>query len=361
MLTLKNNSCQIGGRLVDARKLKVLSAVVEEYIRTGEPVGSKTISRLPEITVSAATIRNDMAVLEELGYLEQPHTSAGRIPTYSGYRLYIDKTMTQQTLPPEEIARLDAMLGNESNLTEELLIQNATTALADITKCATVVSNFAPKYSVISKVEVIPTGKRVYVVLLITSNGTIKNKSCRLEFDLTQEHMNFFRNFMEENLEGVSVSELSDERLEQLITAIGTYMMTLTPLVQGICEMSKDLQQNKIYVSGEQNLLCYHELDTTEVVQFISHKNELKGLLDDSFSGVKVVFGEEGDKFVIGNSSMIVSKYQKGKNEVGSLGIIGPMRLNYSKIIPYIEYFTQRLTNMFSEEDTESSEQETKL
>ena len=337
--------------IVDARKRRILSAVVDLDIRTGEPVGSKTISQLPDIHVSAATVRNDMAVLEELGYLEQPHTSAGRVPTFNGYRLYIEEISAEGTLPQEERDRLDEMLGDESQLTEDLILQSATTALSQITKCATVVSNFAPKYSVISKVDVIPTGKRMYVVLLITSDGKIKNRACRLQFDLTHEHMDFFKHFMEENLEGVSVSDLSEEKLEQMITAMGTYMMTLSPLVQGICEMSKDLQQNELYMTGEQNLFSCDDLDKAEVAKFMMHKQELSGLLDDSFQGIKVMFGEEGNDFVIGNSSMIVSKYQKGDHTAGSLGVIGPMRLNYAKVIPYIEYFTEKISHLISEDD----------
>lgn len=337
--------------IVDARKRRILSAVVDLYIRNGEPVGSKTISQLPDIHVSAATVRNDMAVLEELGYLEQPHTSAGRVPTFNGYRMYIEEISAEGTLPQEERDRLDEMLGDESQLTEDLILQSATTALSQITKCATVVSNFAPKYSVISKVDVIPTGKRMYVVLLITSDGKIKNRACRLQFDLTHEHMDFFKHFMEENLEGVSVSDLSEEKLEQMITAMGTYMMTLSPLVQGICEMSKDLQQNELYMTGEQNLFSCDDLDKAEVAKFMMHKQELSGLLDDSFQGIKVMFGEEGNDFVIGNSSMIVSKYQKGDHTAGSLGVIGPMRLNYAKVIPYIEYFTEKISHLISDDD----------
>ena len=337
--------------IVDARKRRILSAVVDLYIRTGEPVGSKTISQLPDIHVPAATVRNDMAVLEELGYLEQPHTSAGRVPTFNGYRMYIEEISAEGTLPQEERDRLDEMLGDESQLTEDLILQSATTALSQITKCATVVSNFAPKYSVISKVDVIPTGKRMYVVLLITSDGKIKNRACRLQFDLTHEHMDFFKHFMEENLEGVSVSDLSEEKLEQMITAMGTYMMTLSPLVQGICEMSKDLQQNELYMTGEQNLFSCDDLDKAEVAKFMMHKQELSGLLDDSFQGIKVMFGEEGNDFVIGNSSMIVSKYQKGDDTAGSLGVIGPMRLNYAKVIPYIEYFTEKISHLISDDD----------
>ena len=252
---------------MDARKRKILSAVVDLYIRTGEPVGSKTISQLPDITVSAATVRNDMAVLEELGYLEQPHASAGRVPTFSGYRMYIEEIGADTCLPEEERERLDEMLGDESQLTEDLILQSATTALSQITKCATVVSNLAPKYSVITKVDVVPTGKRMYVVLLITSDGKIKNRACRLQFDLTHEHMEFFKHFMEENLEGVSVADLSEEKMDQMVTALGTYMMTLSPLVQGICEMSKDLQKNELYVSGEQNLFSCEELDKAEVAK----------------------------------------------------------------------------------------------
>ena len=176
---------------MDDRKLKILAAVVDEYVRTGEPVGSKLISQLDNIKVSAATIRNDMAALEQMGYLEQPHTSAGRVPTFAGYRLYIDELMTLPDLTDAEKLRLDEMLGDKDT-PEELLVQNAAAALTEITQCAAVVTNSAPRFSVISKVEVIPTGKRLYVILLITSNGSIKNKACRLEFDLSHEQLDFF-------------------------------------------------------------------------------------------------------------------------------------------------------------------------
>lgn len=343
---------------MDERKLRILAAVVDEYILTGEPVGSKAISKRPDINVSSATIRNDMAMLEQLGYLEQPHTSAGRIPTFNGYRLYIDKLMTAQELSDDERNRLDEMLGSREHLTEESIIQSATEALAELTQCAAVVANTAPKFSVISKVDVIPTGKRLYVILLITSNGTIKNKVCRLKFDLDHEQLEFFNKYIEENLEGVSVEDLSDETLNQLITAMGTYTMTLSPLIQSIYELSKDLNSNELHISGEKNLLTCDDLDKMEIVSFIERKNEFAELLNDSFSGVQVMFGKEQNNFVIGNSSMIVSKYRKGEKNAGSLGIIGPMRLNYAKIIPYIEYFTQKITDLISENDEDDSQTE---
>lgn len=334
---------------MDDRKLKILAAVIDEYVLTGEPVGSKTIASLPDIKVSAATVRNDMAALEQMGYLEQPHTSAGRVPTFSGYRLYIDRIMTHSKLPDEEVERLDNMLEEKGVLTEELIIESATTALAELTKCAAVASNSAPEFSVISKVEVIPTGRRLYVILLITSNGSIKNKACRLEFDLTNEQLEFFTNYVQENLMGVSVSELSDEMLSKLVEALGAYMLTLSPLVQGIYELSQGLLRKELTVSGTKNLLSCGELDTMDIVKFMDHHDELEKLMNDSFSGIHVMFSAENDGFVIGNSSMIVSNYQKGSKKAGSLGVIGPMRLDYAKIIPYIEYFTQKITDLISE------------
>ncbi len=344
---------------INERKLKILAAVVEFYVRTGEPVGSKMIASLPEIHVSAATVRNDMAVLEQLGYLEQPHTSAGRVPTIQGYRLYIEKLMSPADLPEEERERLDHMLGvneNGNQMSEELLIQNATTALAELTKCAAVVSDFSPQFSVISKVEVIPTGKRVYVILLITSGGSIKNKACRLEFDLTREQLSWFSGYLSEHLEGISVSELSDELMENLTAAMTAYMMSLSPLVQGVFELYRDLRQHALLCKGEKHLFSYEDLDKMEIVRFIEHKDELIQLMDDSFSGIRVVFGKDRENFVIGNSSMIVSKYRKGGKNVGSLGVIGPMRLDYAKVIPYIAYFSQKITDLISEQSEQSKQ-----
>lgn len=336
--------------MLDERKLKILGAVVDEYIVTGEPVGSKVIAQLPDINVSSATIRNDMAMLEQLGYLEQPHTSAGRIPTFSGYRLYIEQIMNHQSLSDDEKEMLDAML-DTSTPTEEALMQSASYALAELTKCASVAANLSPKYSVITKVEVIPTGKRLYVLLLITSSGSIKNKVCRLEFDLTEEQLEFFSSYMAENLQGVSIESISEEMMQNLVVAMGTYMMTLSPLIQAIYDLSKDMKSNELMVSGEKNLLSCNEFDKNEIISFFEHKNEMAQLLDESFSGIQVMFGQEDGKFVIGNSSMIASKVKKGDKTAGSLGIIGPMRLDYAKIIPYIEYFTEKISDIISEDD----------
>ncbi|MGN0665244.1 MAG: heat-inducible transcriptional repressor HrcA [Huintestinicola sp.] len=337
---------------LDDRKLRILAAVIDEYIVTGEPVGSKVIASMPGIKVSPATIRNDMALLEQLGYLEQPHTSAGRIPTYSGYKLYIEHLMPERSLSDDEKDMLDSILDIEVP-TEDALIENASKALAEITHCAAVVSNMAPQFSVITKVDAIPTGKRMYVLLMITSSGNIQNKVCRLEFDLTEEQLSFFNEFMTQNLSGVSVDSLSEDMIEKLTEAMGAYMMTLTPLMKGVCELAKSFMHSDVHVSGEKNLLARQDIDAAEILSFLEKKNEFSGLLDSSFSNLQVMFSAENGNAVISNSSMIVSKIRKGNKTAGSLGLIGPMRLDYAKIIPYIEYLTDRISELITGEEDE--------
>lgn len=337
---------------MDDRKLRILTAVVDEYIMTGEPVGSKVI--MSHVKASSATIRNEMAELEKQGYLEQPHTSAGRVPTYKGYRLYVDSLMQQDPLTEDEKKLLDDMLPQDY-LTEKDLVETASLALAELTKCATVVANSTPKFSLISKVEVIPTGKRMYVILMITSNGEIKNKVCRLEFDLTHEQLEFFDNFVKENLNGVPLSELSDDYISKLTEAMGAYMMTLSPLVLELLNMSREMD-NDITLNGQKNLLTCKDFDQGEIITFLDNQRELRNFIDDTFSGLNIMFSPEKDGFFIHNSSMITSPFSKDGKTAGTLGLLGPMRIDYAKFIPYLEYFTGRISDMLTQREEDEEE-----
>ncbi len=338
---------------MDSRKLKILTAVVDEYIVSGEPVGSKAI--MSHVKASSATIRNEMAELEKQGYLEQPHTSAGRIPTYNGFRLYVDSLMEKNQLSDDEKRRLDAMLP-ESAQSEEELVKSASLALAELTKCAAVVANSMPKFSLITKVEVIPAGKRMYVILMITSNGTIKNKVCRLEFDISDEQLEFFDSYLRSNLEGIPIDEITEELFDNIKTAMGTYMMSLAPLVSGLLQLSMEFTAQEVSVSGASNLLTCKDFNQNEIISFLDNQKELTAFINDSFSGLQVMFSKENDSFVIHNSSMITAPFKKGGRNAGTLGLIGPMRIDYAKFIPYLEYFSQRITDLLSENDGDSAE-----
>ncbi len=338
---------------MEDRALKILETIVDEYIRTGEPIGSKAIQELLDIQVSSATIRNEMAALEHLGYLEHPHTSAGRVPTYKGLRLYIEKLASGE-LHEEDKRIIDNMFENSEELPDDVIIENATRALADFTKCAIISTNEASKFSVISKVEVIPTGRRMYVIIMVTSGGSIKNRVCRLSFDLTEEQMSFFQRFVNENLKGVSLEDVSEEYMKNLSAALGSYVISLSPLLKGLADLSADMMSDKVRIEGEENLIECPELKGTEIAAALRQKDEFTRFFDNTFSGINVLFGKEDDTFVISNSSMISGSFNKDGEKAGNLGIIGPMRLEYKKIIPYIEYFTNKLTKLLSESEEDS-------
>lgn len=334
---------------MDTRAMKILSAIVDEYIRTGEPVGSKALALREDISVSSATIRNTMAALEQEGFLDHPHTSAGRVPTFKGFRFYIDNLMSPEPIQPEEITALDRLLA--SGATDEAIIESASTALAEITKCATFSTNHVSKFSVITKVDVIPTGRRMYVLLLIASNGSIKNRVCRMEFDMTDEMMANFTGFLNEHLRGVNLDTMSEEYMTELSAALGSYMMSLSPLLHAVYEMSEEMLRESVEVKGESNLLSCGEFPLEDVMKFLSQKTELSGLLDSALSGINVRFGAESGTFAISNSTLVSASYYKDGKPAGTLGIIGPMRLDYRKVIPYIEYLSNKITRMLSEED----------
>ena len=328
----------------EERQLKILELVVDSFIKTGEPIGSATLATLLGNAVSSATIRNDMAALERMGFLEQPHTSAGRVPTYLGYRVYINHLMKPEPLSDEEKHRIDAMVGQHP-VSATALLDNALTALAEVTGYAAVNTSNLPHFSVITKVEVVPAGYHLYALLLITSTGDVRNKICRLEFDLSNDQLAFFENLVSNELLGVTVEQLSPEMIQQLALALGSYALSLSPLLYAVYELSDEISQRHVEMRGEGNLLRYSDFDANELIAFLNTKNEISKILSSAFDGIRVVFGKEEETFSITNSSLIFSKYG-ASHSAGSFGILGPIRLDYAKVIPYMEYFSHSISEM---------------
>lgn len=332
----------------DKRRLTVLGTVVTEYIKSGEPVGSNLVSQHLNVSVSSATVRSDMAQLERDGFLVQPHTSAGRVPTQLGYRYYIDNLMKPTPLTQKEKLLIDSLLGKRGLQTADAVIDNAVTVMADLTELTVATHYNVPFFSIIARVEVIPAGRRLYALLIITTAGTIKNKVCRFEFDLSYEQLAFFAQFINENLTGINVDSLTPAMLQNLAMALGTYMMSLSPLLNAVYELGEEIINGGINLKGEQRLLSCNCLRGDEVAQLLSHKNQLDKLLNTAFDGISVVFGEENESFAITNSSMIVSPYKVMGQNCGAFGVIGPARIDYAKVIPHIEYISSNVTKLIT-------------
>ncbi len=330
------------------RKFLILKSVVERYIKTGEPVGSKSIAEELDMVVSSATIRNDMALLEKLGYLEQPHTSAGRIPSYRGYRFYISHLMQKVNVLEEEKAKIEQKLVR-GNLNPKIVISNAMDLLADLTGCVVISRSEQMSFAVITRVEVIPTGRRLYALLMFTSNGAVENRVCRLEFDLSHEQIEYFVNFIKANITGLRVEDLTDEKVLELGVALGSYMVGLAPLLYGVYDITNQLRKKSVEIKNESSLFVRSDFQNPDVATLLNRKDELEAVLDKAFNGVSVIFGDEDENFVITNSSLILSSYNQGDRLAGSFGVLGPLRIDYKKIIPYVEYLTDTVTRLMTE------------
>ena len=342
-------------KALDARKLEILKLVVNRYIRTGEPVGSKTVAETLEHAVSPATIRNDMAVLEQLGYLEQPHTSAGRIPSYRGYRFYIANLMTRQPLSEYDRRGIEETL-LQGDLNSRTLIANAAGLLAQITECAVVSAADRGDFSVITRIDLVPAGRRLYALLLITSRGAVENRVCRLDFELSDEQLRFFVSFIRQNLAGTRVEQMTSERLVELGVALGPSAAAYAPLLYGVYDIARKLRQQRLEVTNESGLLAREDFREESIRGFLEARKKLGFLLNRMDEGTHVIFGDESEDFAVSNSSMIIASYSRGGRRAGSFGVIGPLRLDYSRIIPYIEYLSDTVSRLITEQYDERKE-----
>jgi heat shock gene repressor HrcA len=335
------------------RKLEILALICDEYIRTGEPIGSKAIAE--KLDISSATVRNDFVGLTELGYLEQPHTSAGRVPTHQGFRLYINQLLRPKPLTAKEKKTIDDRL-KQVNFAGQADLETALEVLSDVTGLAAVGEMNGQNFSVITKAEVIPAGHRMYVLLVVTSGGDAKNKVCRLEFDITDEQLSAFAEIVRHEIVGKDAAELDDETISKIALSLTGYMASLSPLLYAVRDIGGEFVNRSAKLSGETKLLAFPGVDGGELVNFVRHTDAIKGILENAFDNVNVLFGSEGDTFTVTNSSMLTRKY-KG----AALGVIGPMRIDYAKAIAYMDYFSKSIERMISDNmERNDDEQEEK-
>ena len=334
----------------DERKQKILAAIVETYIKTGEPVASKTLAQLLDFSVSPATIRNEMAALFEMGYLEQPYTSAGRIPSHLGYRIYVDQLMHCQPLSEEEQREIDALF-NVRDPDPDRLLEDAAEALADYTKCATVSTTITPKTVQVKRVEIVPAGARTVVVLVIATNGVIKNKVCRVDFGLTTEIVEFLNQFCNGRLVGKSVSDISQWYINSIAVTLGDYSTLFVPVLATVYELCREINEGQFYTSGSVNLLGYKEFSdiARDLLLTMNNREQLLGVLASKSDAVFITIGKENPQSELADTSVVVTRYKIGEQNSGAIGVIGPVRMDYAKIIPHIEYFSKTLGKLLAE------------
>ena len=335
---------------LDERKKQILQAIVENYIDHAEPVGSRTIAKNSELNLSAATIRNEMGDLEELGLLVQPHTSAGRVPSQMGYRYYVDSLMRRYRVTAGELSEMRrAIMLKVKELDETLKTLSA--AFSGITNMPTLAAMPVLEYGVIRGIKVVGVDSCTIMVIISADSGVIKNKLLRLKTEVSDDFLRELNTILNRNLAGLTLSEINLSNVIEVQNAVGDNLEILTSVLELVHEAISEIDNQEIILEGANNILRFPEYNDIEKVKEIfdlfEDREYLTGVISSIPKGdrVKIIIGEESNVPRLRENSIVLSTYKLGENMAGVIGIIGPVRMDYSKAVSKLEIFSGQIEN----------------
>ena len=341
------------GALSDRKKL-ILKAIVEAHIAGGEPVGSKYIVENRQLSCSSATIRNEMSELEEMGYLEKPHTSAGRVPSEMGYRFYVDTLVQHYAMTANEISEINHVLKSKMNELDQIL-ETATKLASNMTNY----TGFAvkPKFASlsISKFEAIEIDTFRILLVMITSGGNVKTRKISLSCEVSFELLEKINGVLNRNLSGLSNYEITLPILMKLEDEMGEDAAVIRPIIKVIYDTMSEVEDGELRISGLNRLLQYPEFSDSEkfgqLLTAIEKKEDILNLVsgDTSDDDVNVIIGSESSVNVMNNSSVIYKPIKKNGHTVGAIGVIGPLRMDYAKVLATVEELGENIANIIDE------------
>lgn len=334
------------------RKMKILQAIVRNYLESGEPVGSRTISKYTDLNLSSATIRNEMADLEEMGYIIQPHTSAGRIPSDAGYRLYVDAMMEEKTKEVEELK--ENLLEKEERL-DQLLKQTAR-LLATNTNYATMVSAPSIHRNKLKLIQLSKVNGDQLLAVIVVEGNVIKNSLIDVTEELTDETILKLNILLNTHLNGLSIEEINLAMITAIKQQAGIHSDIVSEVIDAVANAIHEEEDLEIYTSGTKNILKYPELSdgqmASEIVGTFEEKhalNELvvKTLADESSTGIQVYIGNESSVDSMKDCSIVTATYDLGEGMKGTIGIIGPKRMDYDKVVDNLKGVMHQLDSIY--------------
>ena len=335
---------------LNERKRKILQAIIDEYIGTAEPVGSRAISKKQNLGLSSATIRNEMADLEEMGYITQPHTSSGRVPSDAGYRFYVNQLMQRYQLGMEEIARLQNELEEKVNQLEKIIRRAGliTSALTDYTTVVTAPSQSDEK---INKIDLVSIGARKVMLIVVTHR--VRNQI--MTADIDAQTCIKLAEILNRNLCGLSGDEITFEKIkaleEEIRIRLDIHTKVLINIMNFVYETITAPEDTEIYVNNTKSILKYPEYrdvdKAREMMNFLEDKENLKKLIGSSNEdGISAKIGTENNLEVLNDCSLVTVNYSLGEKVVGKLGVIGPKRMNYAKVFASLDLISNEIDRL---------------
>ncbi len=338
---------------LDERKQKILQAIIRNYMETGEPVGSRTISKYSDLSLSSATIRNEMSDLEEMGYIVQPHTSAGRIPSDKGYRLYVDHILAEKD---QEVQELKELMLERTDKMEQMLKQ-VVRVLAANTNYATMVS--APAYHR-NKLKFVQLSKvnstQILAVIMIEGN-IVRNKVIDVTEELDQETVLKLNILLNSVLNGLTIEEINLAMIQNLKEQAGIHSELVGSVIDAVAEVIHSEDEVEIYTSGATNIFRYPELSdngkASELISTFEEKQQLADLVNQTLEnsdsrGIQVYIGQETPVQAMKDCSVVTATYELGEGLQGTIGIIGPKRMDYKNVLNTLKTLTEQLDEIYN-------------
>jgi heat-inducible transcriptional repressor len=341
---------------MDERKTKILQAVIRNYLETGEPVGSRTISKYTDLNLSSATIRNEMADLEEMGYIFQPHTSAGRIPSDKGYRFYVDTMMEDRE---REITETKDMLVERQDKLETMLKQVAK-LLAQNTQYATMVSAPQTHRNKLKFIQLSRVDRDQILAVIVVEGNVIKNRILSVEEELSDETLLKLNILLNTHLNGLSMDEINLGMISAMKQQAGIHSDLVSGVIDAVADAIRADEDLEIYTSGTNNIFKYPELadqqKASELINTFEEKQLLTGLVEDVLSdedntGIQVYIGDETPVQSMKDCSVVTATYELGEGMRGTIGIIGPKRMDYDKVVGTLKSIRSQLDVLYRDDD----------
>ena len=350
--------------VLSERKKRILKAIVDAHIVDGEPVGSKYVMQDEHLNCSAATIRNEMAELEALGYLEQPHTSAGRVPSELGYRFYVDSLIESYAMTTHEITEINKVLKSKMNELDQILL-TASKLAGNMTNYTSFLIKPRASSVRIRRFDVVYVDRHSLLLILISDGGNVLTKRLSFEITVTQMNADDLRALLNQHLAGLTANEITLPIIMDVESAMGDKSSIVTPIIKIIYESMNELDGGDLKVSGMDRLLQYPEYSNKdqlrELLGAFEKKDDILELVSDAGGdGVNVVIGSESSVKVMNNSALVFKPVVRDGKTLGAIGIIGPRRMDYAKVVATIEGLAGNVESLLNDSDLIEEKAQTK-
>ncbi|OKL38159.1 heat-inducible transcriptional repressor HrcA [Domibacillus mangrovi] len=333
------------------RQLFILQIIIDDFIRSAQPVGSNNLAKKEDVSYSPATIRNEMADLEEMGFLEKTHTSSGRIPSEKGYRYYVDHLLAPGSLARSEQTAIHSIFRDRQNGLEKA-VQNVATILSELTSYTSIV--LGPKFNdhKVKKLQIIPIDRETAVAIIVTDTGHVENRLFSLPERIAAADIEKMVNILNDRLAGVPLSELHGKLYKETAKLMKRHLQNYEAVLQMFAEAAVGPSTGKLFIGGKTNILNQPEFRDVEKVRLVMNmmekESDIYELVRPTKAGIRVKIGTENAEQAMEDCSLITASYSVGDEPVGTIAILGPKRMEYSRVITLVDFLSHDMTNVLT-------------